>query len=361
MKDSASIKCRLDIGKRGKRVGALELTHSDDAHSFSVIPIPIAVIVGGPGPTVLLTAGVHGDEYEGQVILRDLIHDMEPDEVNGRLIILPALNGPAVRANARVSPLDGLNLNRVFPGLEDGLPTQAIAHFVTSRILPLCDAGLDLHSGGAPADYLASAFLCTCDNREMLERNVLLAEAFGAPVTHVVRGEDCPTGFDPVAHSAGVPFISAELSGGGGVDIEATRIGRTGTINVCAHLGMIDPGRAVRSPTRFLNGQSGGCTVTSPITGIFEPLRLLGDCVGKGEPAGRVFALDEIDRPPLALEFAAAGKIIVKRTTARVVQGDHLYVVASDMTRDEIFCLADCSVASVQIPNDRHGRPPLLV
>lgn len=340
MKDSATIHCGLDIDKTGKRIGALELVHSDNTHSFSMIPIPIAVIVGRPGPTVLLTAGVHGDEYEGQVILRDLIHELEPDEVSGRIIILPALNAPAVRANSRTSPLDGMNLNRAFPGLENGSPTEAIAHYVTSRILPLCDAGVDLHSGGAPANYLASAFLCTCVNRDLLERNVLLAEAFGAPVTYVVRGDDWPTGFDPFAHSVDVPFISAELSGGRGVDIEAARVGRSGLINVCAHLGLIDPGRGIGSPTRFLNGQSGGCTVTSPITGIFEPLRFLGDRVVKGEPAGRVFALDEISRAPIELDFAAAGTIVVKRTTARVVPGDHLYAVAPDMTRDEIFGLA---------------------
>lgn len=346
MQDSVSIHCGLDIDQRGKRVGALELTHSDDAHSFSVIPIPIAVIVGNPGPTLLLTAGVHGDEYEGQVILRALIHDLQPEEISGRLIILPALNAPAARVNSRVSPLDGMNLNRAFPGSENGSPTQAIAHFVTTRILPLCDAGIDLHSGGASADYQASAFLCTCDNRDVLERNVLLAEAFGAPVTYVVRGDDWPTGFDPVAHSAGVPFISAELSGGGGVDIDATRIGRAGIMNVCAHLGLIDPKRGVRSPTRFLNGDSGGCTLTSPITGIFEPWRQLGDHVGKGEAAGRVFSLDEVDRPPIDLEFDVAGTILVKRTTARVVPGDHLFVVASDMAREQIFCLAGCPAST---------------
>lgn len=345
MKDSVSIRCSLDMERRGKRVGALELTHSDDAHSFSVIPIPMAVIVGSPGPTLLLTAGVHGDEYEGQVILRNLILDVEPDEISGRLIILPALNGPAVRANSRVSPLDDLNLNRTFPGLENGLPTQAIAHYVSSRILPLCDAGLDLHSGGAQADYLASAFLCTCADPLMLERNLLLAEAFGAPYTYIVRGEECATGFDPVAHGAGVPFISAELSGGGGVDIDATQIGRKGVANVCAHLGLIERGHGAASPTRFLNGQSGCCTVSAPVTGIFEPWRRLGQSVGKGEAAGRVFALDEIDRSPLDLEFAGSGTIIVKRTTARVVPGDHLYVVAPDMTRDAVFRLAGCAAS----------------
>jgi len=349
--DSVSIRCGLDIDGRGKRVGALELTHSDDAHSFSVIPIPIAVIVGRPGPTLLLTAGVHGDEYEGQAILRALIHELKPDEINGRLIILPALNAPAVRGNSRVSPLDGMNLNRAFPGLENGSPTQAIAHFVTTRILPLCDAGVDLHSGGASANYLASAFLCTCGNRDLLERNVLLAEAFGAPVTYVVRGVDWPTGFDPVAHSAGKPFISAELCGGGGVDIEATRVGRAGIMNVCAHLGLIDPKRRMGSPTRFLNGNSGGCTLTSPITGIFEPRRSLGEHVANGESAGRLYSLDEIDRPPIELEFTAEGIILVQRAAARVVPGDHLFVVASEMTREQIFYLAE-SPASIEGKNE---------
>ena len=100
-----SISCDIDFDRPGKQISHLRLDHSDNRHAFGFIPIPIAVISGAPGPTVLLTAGNHGDEYEGQVILRRLIRDTEPEGLKGRLIVLPALNAPAVQAGTRVSPL----------------------------------------------------------------------------------------------------------------------------------------------------------------------------------------------------------------------------------------------------------------
>ncbi len=78
--------------------------------------IPLTVIRGGDGPTALLTGGNHGDEYEGPLALQQLAWELEPAQVMGRVIILPAMNAPAVAAGTRVSPIDGVNMNRAFPG-----------------------------------------------------------------------------------------------------------------------------------------------------------------------------------------------------------------------------------------------------
>lgn len=89
MKLTTEIVCRLDLDRPGKCFGVLELTHSDNALAFGIIPVPIVVIASGHGPTVLLAAGTHGDEYEGQAILRRLAAEIEPNQVSGRLIICP--------------------------------------------------------------------------------------------------------------------------------------------------------------------------------------------------------------------------------------------------------------------------------
>ena len=115
MANYGPISYQIDINASGKQVSSLWLDHSDDANAYSAIPIPIAVIANGEGPTVLFTAGNHGNEYEGQVALREFVRQIDPADVRGRIIVLPSLNMPAVRADARVSPLDGANLNRVFP------------------------------------------------------------------------------------------------------------------------------------------------------------------------------------------------------------------------------------------------------
>ncbi|MDH3763964.1 MAG: succinylglutamate desuccinylase/aspartoacylase family protein [Gammaproteobacteria bacterium] len=335
-----SITCNLDFELDGKHFGNLELGFSDNRHAFDNIPIPLVVIKNGSGPTLLLSAGNHGDEYEGQVILRRLIHQLSPADINGRLILLPALNYPAMLDNARVSPLDQGNMNRSFPGVEGGEPTSAIAHFVTSKILPLVDAGVDLHSGGSAAYYLPCAFLCTAGDPEITDQNLALVEAFNAPYTFVVRGEGSGSGFDPVAHALGIPFISAELCGGANVDVNATAIGMTGVKNIMQQMGMISAQPEWRTETRFMNGVDGSYYLDAPFSGIFEPYCELGDQVAAGDIAGQLYSTEEVERSPLELSFSQPGTILVRRNGARVRRGSHLFMVAAEMERDHVLAIS---------------------
>ena len=91
----------------------------------------------------------------GQIALAKLIRTLEPEQITGRVIILPAANLPAAMAGTRVSPIDGGNLNREFPGNPEGTVTSRIAHYIESVLLPMCDGFHDLHSGGASLQYSA--------------------------------------------------------------------------------------------------------------------------------------------------------------------------------------------------------------
>ena len=334
------INCTLEFERDGKQFGNLELTFSDNQHAFAKIPIPVVNIKNGSGPTLLLCAGNHGDEYEGQAILRRLAHELSPEQINGRLILLPALNYPAMLDNARVSPLDQGNLNRSFPGIDGGPPTAAIAHYVTDSLLPLADAGIDLHSGGSSAYYLPSAFLCTGHDSDMTGPNLALAEAFNAPFTYIVDGAGSATGFDPVANQKGVPFISTELSGGANIDVEATAIGMRGVDNVMRHLGIVAGEPELGAPTRFLNGIDGSAYLSAPYSGIFEPRYKLGDSVSAGDIAGLLYSVEEVEREPLPLAFENSGLVMVRRNGARVRRGGHLFLVASEMERDDVLARA---------------------
>ncbi len=97
----------IDYARKGKQLGFLRLVHSDDRYAFGILPIPLAVIANGDGPTMLLTAGTHGDEYEGQILLQDLIRNLDPARITGRLIVLPALNFPAATAPFPARPMAG--------------------------------------------------------------------------------------------------------------------------------------------------------------------------------------------------------------------------------------------------------------
>lgn len=334
-----SIRCDLDFDRDGKQFGNIELRYSDNAHAFDTIPVPLVILKNGDGPTLLLSAANHGDEYEGQVIIRRLVHELDSTDINGCLILLPALNYPAMLANQRVSPLDQVNMNRSFPGIEDGPPTAAIADYVTRHILPLADAGIDLHSGGSAAYYLPCAFLCTAADADITRRNLALVDAFAAPHTFVVRGENSASGFDPIAHRHGVPFISTELCGGANLDRAATAIGMRGVKNVMRHLGMIAGRVETQSATRFMNGITGSYPVRAPYSGIFEPARELGEEVAAGDTAGCLYSVEEVEREPLEITFDRPGTILVRRNGARVRRGSHLFMVAAEMTRDEVMVL----------------------
>ena len=111
--------------------------------------IRVLVIEGKePGKTLVVTAGVHGCEYIGMEALRQLGQELEPENMSGRLILIPVVNEAGFYAGARqVNPSDGKNLNREFPGKEDGTVTQRIAKVLEQEIYPMADFLMDLHGG----------------------------------------------------------------------------------------------------------------------------------------------------------------------------------------------------------------------
>ncbi len=124
----------IDFDRTGKQVGFVDIPHSPHEDAWGATRIPIAVIANGRGPTVILQAGNHGDEYEGPITLGELIRELDPGMVSGRIIFLPAINVPAVLAGRRTSPVDGLNLNRTFPGDPAGTITQQISAYVSDVV-----------------------------------------------------------------------------------------------------------------------------------------------------------------------------------------------------------------------------------
>ncbi len=110
------ISLTIDLNADGVRHGFFKLPISTDDSAWGAVMTPISVIANGEGPTVLLTGGNHGDEYEGITALYKLAARLTVEEVQGRVIIVPTMNALAAKAGRRCSPLDGGNLNRSFPG-----------------------------------------------------------------------------------------------------------------------------------------------------------------------------------------------------------------------------------------------------
>src|SRR5580704_6615536 len=148
-----------DLERDGKALSHLGLPLSVDSSPYFQIKVAICVIGNGAGPSVLLMAGNHSDEYEGE--LSRLIRKLDPARMRGRVTILPLANTPAVMAARRCSPLDGGNLNRAFPGDPGGTPTQRLAHFLETELFPRHDVVFDIHSGGTSMAHLLCALVET--------------------------------------------------------------------------------------------------------------------------------------------------------------------------------------------------------
>jgi predicted deacylase len=328
------ISTRIDFDAPGRQTGFLRVPHSTHESAYGWIPVPVVCVRHGDGPTVLLMAGNHGDEYEGQVALMHLARTLRAEDVQGRLILLPAVNFPAANAGRRTSPLDGGNLNRAFPGDPDGGPTAAIAHYVDSVLLPMADYAADLHSGGSSLVYTPCALGNLFEGETARNAKVLeLLRVFGAPVSYVAKkpmGAD--RAFGASARRRGVVAIGTEAGGGGTVSPVALRIAQSGLHRVLRHLGVV-PGLAVEASTGTRLVEVGGSDyfVYSTERGLVEPLVTPGDEVVAGQAAARIHFPDTPWREAETVHFERSGLVLCKRVPGRTERGDCLFHLGTDL------------------------------
>jgi predicted deacylase len=330
----STIWTEIDYDRPGRQVGRLHLPYSVTRSAYGNIDIPIAVIANGDGPTVLLMAGNHGDEYEGQVTMVRLIRDLQPADLRGRVIVVPAANLPAAMAGARVSPLDAGNLNRAFPGIPNGTPTWQIAHYIDTVLVPKCDAWLDLHSGGSSLHYLPfAAYYQTGEDAALDAKAEAIMRAFGAPRS--VRVTAAPD--DRLAAASGhrrkIPYLGGEYGGTGSVDPDGVSITYDGTLRVLAHLGVLATDRFALPPaaaTRVMELGGHDYYVLAPEAGLFEPATRLGDTVRGGQLCGTVHFVDNPERPGVPVFFKRDGVVVCKRHFGRVEPGDCVAHLATD-------------------------------
>lgn len=322
----------IDLTAEGVHHGILPLIHSDHRHAHSVIPIPLTLIQRGSGPTLLITAGVHGDEFAGILAARQLISGLPDCDIQGRVIIMPQLNLPACRADMRVSPLDDQNLNRVFPGSERGGPTSQIAHYVEKSLLPQVDFAVDLHSGGTTARYVPSAFLYRRDGALMAAKTAA-ARAFGLPATLVVDAPLSAGSLLGACDRAGVPAIACEVSGGATLDRNDIETTRAAVYRVLRHFGLLatlPPDVMPEEPTRFVRLAFGAShAVVAPVSGGIVPLCDPGDMVQAGGLAALLYAMEDQSLPPQQLRFPQTGMVTSVIARAAVRAGDMICIIGA--------------------------------
>ncbi|MGB3289672.1 MAG: succinylglutamate desuccinylase/aspartoacylase family protein [Burkholderiaceae bacterium] len=331
MSDKSRIWTRIDLDADGKQNDYLWVSHSSDSSAYGCIPVPVICIRNGDGPTTLLTAGNHGDEYEGQVALIRLARELNSENVRGRVIIIPSLNFPAVDAGRRVSPVDNGNLNRLFPGLANGSPTEMIAHYVDSVLLPQCDLVIDLHSGGRSLEYTPCALARHSSDPEQSRHISELLEVFGAPVSILTDGAGggAATTLYAAASARGIPAITTELGGGGTLTQPGLSIAEQGTRRVLKHYGItpdakVEPG----SPLRLFSSGGTARAIYATEKGLFEPMATPGQEVSAGQLAGYIHSYEKPLQEPTSLYFPADGMVSCRRFPTLTMPGDCLFNLA---------------------------------
>lgn len=323
------------------------------------------------GPHLVITGGVHGDEFEPIVAIRELIRSFSESRCEdtrsrdedtgsrcedtgsrcedtgsspsatrlecGRLTLVPVVNVEAFERGSRTAA-DGLDLARTCPGRAKGSWTHQVAREL-SRLIRNADYYIDLHSGGTNFTVMPLAGYMLHANPQVLDRQREMARAFGLPIVWGTSAELQGRSLS-VARDAGVPAIYAEYLGGGTCSLAGVEAYREGCLRVMALLGMVArlkgralearKGRARAERQRVVEDprpHSGHMQISnpSPATGIFLPAVKLGDEIRTGDPLGRVLdTLGSVAHDVLAKQ---TGTVLVLRTYSRVLAGESVGVI----------------------------------
>jgi predicted deacylase len=328
MQIDSQISTEINFEADGKQLGVLSAPQSLNTAGWANYFIPIAVIKNGAGPTALLSGGNHGDEYEGQVTLMKLARELEPDQIRGRLIILPMLNRPAAQAGTRLSPVDGRNMNRSFPGQRDDTLTGMIAHFVSQALLPLADLVVDIHSGGRSLHFLPSVNMHNLANKTQFHEMVRAAKVWGAPYVFIY--EDVAGGglYPSYAESLGKITLGTEMGSASQFSAQLLNLVDEGLRNVLRLYGIL-PGQAAPAQVepQVVAAASRDDYIMAPVSGIYEPLVEMGDAVKVGQPLGQIYSFELPFQAPVTVVARTDGMLFSRRSFPLTQQGDCVAVV----------------------------------
>lgn len=289
------------------------------------LQLPLLIARGAkPGKTIVVLAGVHGDEYEGMWAARDVFKSLDPAEMSGAFVSVPVCNPPAFSVRNRESPLDGQNLARIFPGNSDGTVSERIAAVLTEQVLPLADFLIDLHSssttGGMP---LLVGFPEMGGEQQRIAFEA--AERFGTPI---IWGHPEITVGRTLSgpHAWGIPWLYTESPSGSWLDYEFAEVYANGVRNVMTYLGIL-PGEAPVIPNlRRLAGEGDtDAAMRTPVSGFLRSEVKLLDLVEAGQLLGVVE--DLAGRTLVELRAPSAGTVIMQHMSPPVTAGTTAYLL----------------------------------
>lgn len=301
-----------------KAAGAIEVPAGSDA----ALSIPVAVIRGTkPGPVLAIVSGLHGTEYASIIAVERLIETVDPASVSGTVILLPLVNVNSFeQIIPHLNPIDGKNMNRMFPGNMSGTQTERASYLITRGVVEKCDHLIDLHGGDLDESLRPYAYWTRTGNDKLdaVSREMVLA--FG--LDHIIISTDRPK--DPAASrylentatTRGKASITAEAGYAGTVAPEDVDALVRGCLSVMRYLKMF-PGQPERvaHPVWIERIE----TMTSEQNGIFYPLVRRGTHVAKGTIVG--YLTDYVGNKILEARTPADGEILFIRAIPSMTKG----------------------------------------
>lgn len=323
----------IDFDTPGKRHYQLAF-HLDSAWGYSLVPLTLVRGTAGGAPGVAVIGGTHGNEYEGQIAVKRLCQELEAEAMAGLVVLMPQLSESACRAATRVSPLDGVNMNRAFPGDPRGTISYRISNFVKTKVFPRVRVVIDIHSGGREAVFpLCTSFHRLPDPAQFGEM-AAAARLFDTPFLFVYSRQMGSGLLTDEAEDDGKIAIGGEFGSGETVSPEGTLHAYEGSLNVMRHYGLL-PGpvlpiaREARRQ-RLIQAPTLSDYRPCPRDGIWEPLALPGDDLDEGQSIGRLHDFSDHTAAPLEIRAHRAGVLIARCSAAVCPKGLTLFVIGEE-------------------------------
>lgn len=341
---SSTVSSSIDLNAEGKATGYLIIGDSTNNSGWASFNVPIIKIKNGAGPTVLVLAGNHGDEYEGQFAAATLAHELRDSDVRGRIIIIPCLSQEASKAGTRLWPT-GINFNRSFPGEENGAVSDKLAHYLTTELFPMSDVVMDIHSGGRGMYFIPCSHMVWA--KDKIQRVKMVESMMAWNTSHHLIFPEQP-GTNPFsllpgeAERQGKTLFTTELGGSGVATFETTQLAKDGLKNALRTCGVIDgvPKSRVQlglSAPIFLDMRGPNAYHSATHTGLYENIVGLGKVVKEHETIGLIHEMDHPDTDVVEIIAKQDGIIGVMRGFPRVKPGDVVAVIGKPYSSiDEI-------------------------
>lgn len=309
-------------------------------------------IDAGPGPTVVILGGVHGDEYEGTLIAARVVAEADTWLQAGRLRVVPVANPSAYAVARRESEEDGADLARSFPGAPDGTWSDRLASLLAAEVIAGADLLVDVHSAG---ERFAMPLLAgAVTSGPLAVTSVRAAVSLGVPWVWL-HPEIAPGRTLSSALAAGVAPVYIECPGGPAPDLDVVAEVVRCLREMLATFGMATPtGRGPTSPSLVMSGGDLDVDVVcSAYDGLFLPTVAAGDTVETGDVVGHVLDPRSPLAPPHRVTSPLSGVVMFLRRSARVRVDDRVAAIAVPATHDLIREVSSMVAGSQRIGGDR--------